>query len=476
MKMIKYGTFLFLLLVPNVPIEAKNWYTPADELADQRRVARNDLHSGKLYYEGVDGQAPDYIRAFFFFNRAANQTVDQFVQRRACLMLGQIYYYGGHGMERNTGAAWRYFNELVGLDAGTPDDIPFNQRLLFATAYYYLAKIEFEGSEEIAQNWSHAQASLELALLTSFDTALQFDAYVLLGKMFVLGHETLPQNVLQAANSMVQADIILQTSPDSFSAEQKADFCMVWGDIAKNGISGVVESNYVRAFSWYVNAYTVLQDTTHELRFKAALSAAGLLLRGGHGLSRNENQALFYLKIVDGQDLYPELQRRARDASCTVYFSQGEALLPLAASNERDFQKAIACYTYVSQYEQDDYRRALSFLRLGDLYAAREDRLQARDCYIQVLELLVNESDGDVYQDAYQKVLSLVEHASLTPSEVISEQEDSSARESGDEQAGDREMAATSEQAPEQEPLNALASLHVDGQKDNQEHTADEHH
>ena len=140
MKMIKYSILLFLVLASSVPIKAKNWYTPADELADQRQIARNDLHSGELYYEGVDGQAPDYIRAFFFFNRAAQQTVDQFVQRKARLMLGQIYYYGGHGMERNIRAAWHYFNELVGLDAGTPDDIPSDQRLLFATAYYYLAK------------------------------------------------------------------------------------------------------------------------------------------------------------------------------------------------------------------------------------------------------------------------------------------------------------------------------------------------
>ncbi len=464
MNMIKYGMLLFLVLVSTMPIMAKNWYTPADELADQRQIARNDLHSGELYYEGTDGQVPDYMRAFFFFNRAANQTVDQFAQRKASLMLGQIYYYGGHGMERNTGAAWHYFNDLVDLDTATPDDIPFAQRILFATAYYYLAKIEFEGTEEVPQNWNHAQANLELALLASSDTALQFEAYVLLGKMFFLGHETLPKNVVQAARYIAQAEAIIQESPDSFSAEQKADMYIVQGNIAKTGIPGEVESNYVRAFSWYVTAYTVLQDTMHELRFRAALSAAGLLVRGGHGLLRDDNQALFYLKIVDEQSLYPELQNRSRAALCTVYFYRGADLVQ---KEDCDSQEALACSTYVAEYDQDYRRRAEAFLRLGDLYVAQDDNLHARDCYVQVLELLVDESDDTVYQDAYQKVLSLTGYASQTSSEV----EDASAHESSDEQVGsDRELAATPERELEQVSLNSPTAVHEDEQKNNQDH------
>ncbi|MDZ4098403.1 MAG: hypothetical protein U1E13_06830, partial [Methylophilaceae bacterium] len=283
--------FLVLFLLGSVgPAVAKLWVTPQDELAQQRQNAQNDVHLGEVLFQGGDGE-PDYVRAVVVLARAVAQDVDLLVKKKALVLLGKIYYQGGYGVEQDKTAAVGYFDALVSLDTGSSDDMPFVERSLFATAYYYLAKIAYEGNDAGVQDWSQAHANLELALLVSPDGDINFDVQVLLARLFLVGHETLRQNLVQASRHVAQAYELIQQSPDYFSAEKKAEVFCMQGDLAKAGVSGLIEKNYVSALTWYTQAYTLVQETSLRLCYTVALQVAQLFLRGGYNLQRDDTQA-----------------------------------------------------------------------------------------------------------------------------------------------------------------------------------------
>ncbi|PKN03390.1 hypothetical protein CVU75_02445 [Candidatus Dependentiae bacterium HGW-Dependentiae-1] len=472
MKLNKRFFLVLFLLVSVGPAVAKTWHTPQDELVEQRQHARNDVRFGELLFQGDEGE-PDYVRAVTFLVRAVAQDVDLLVKKKALVLLGKIYYQGGYGVEQDKTAAVGYFEALVSLDTGSPDDMPFVERSLFATAYYYLAKIAYEGDAAGVQDWSQAHANLELALLVSPDGDINFDVQVLLARLFLVGHETLRQNLVQASRHVAQAYEMIQQSPNYFSAEKKAEVFCMQGDLARVGVSDLIEKNYESAFAWYTQAYTLVQETSLRLRYTVALQIAQLFLRGGYNLQRDDTRAIPYLTTVDAQDLYPELRRSAQAVLCTIYFYKGNDLSQRDDSHERDVAQAITCYTYVTQHEHDERRCAQAFLMLGDLYLEQDNSSEAHNCYIQVLELMADDSDDVLYTGAYERATRLM----CQSSENVSEQEYDGASESGYAQEGNENDAVVlSEQSGERESdIDTLESLHIAGASFNNSLVASEH-
>ncbi|MDZ4098402.1 MAG: hypothetical protein U1E13_06825, partial [Methylophilaceae bacterium] len=182
----------------------------------------------------------------------------------------------------------------------------------------------------------------------SSQVVMQIMALTRLGQLFIAGRETLPQDLWLAWGCFSIANDLMQEDSDVIPAELKAEVYCARADIVRVGISAHgVEKNYAHALDWYSAAFIVLQETDCALRYEALLRAATLLFEGGHGLQRDVARAQSYVQLV------------------------------------------------VEEEEGDDLRRAKGFLLLGDVSVELDDRQQAIDCYVAVLDLTMDEDSRE---------------------------------------------------------------------------------
>ena len=316
------------------------------ELNEQIRGAQSDLHEGECLYAGVVGER-NYSHAVAFLLRAAGQNVDLLVRKKALVLLGQIYYYGGYGVTQDFVAAYDFLNAFTCYYQVVSQDVSVVERDLLATAYFYLAAIVSGGNEVITQNGTMAKQFLEKAFQLSSQVVMQVMALVRLGQLFFIGHETLPQDLWLAWGCFSIAHDLIQENPE-VPAELKAEIYCARADIVRVGNPAhQVGKDYIQAVNWYITAYQMLQETDCELRYEVLLRAATLLFEGGYGLQRDVSRAQSYVQHV------------------------------------------------TEEANGDDLRRAKGFLLLGDISVELDDRQQAIDCYIAVLDLTMDEDSRE---------------------------------------------------------------------------------
>ncbi|MDZ4151779.1 hypothetical protein, partial [Methylicorpusculum sp.] len=97
--------FVFCLLLSIFSACAITVPTTQAEPSDQAWRAQHDLYEGECLYAGVVGEM-NYAGAVASLLRAAEQNVDLLVRKKALVLLGQIYYYGGYGVTQDFVAAY----------------------------------------------------------------------------------------------------------------------------------------------------------------------------------------------------------------------------------------------------------------------------------------------------------------------------------------------------------------------------------
>lgn len=378
-----------------------------DEQFDPLLSAKAKMRLGEIYFAGRYGMQKDYDQASQYLEDVLeNPHSDSAVIMRAHGILGQIYYSGEYGADKNYKKVCRSLEQILS-EQKDPQAL--------ATMQLQLGQLYYAGGYGLGVDYARAHSYFEQVANQDANPAAAVRAQYRLGQIYYRG-QGVEKNYEKARDyfdHIAQQDVVASLAPDAM---------IILGEIAYMGGNGVTQ-DYPLAYSYYQKAAQQKENLAVAARGTYWLGEMHYFGKASNGIE-NYDEALRLWEKVAKQDDNLEVAARAKYWLGTLYY-EGKGTgkntrvairyLKEAAKQERDPWACVEARSWLAwlYYEGDgvrkDYKEALShwdyvahqpynldvcvdaMLSIGEIYTTggygvAKDQDRARSYFERVLE------------------------------------------------------------------------------------------